>query len=276
MSNTPPWAHETIGATATKPAAAPPGSVPAAQRPSSSAPKRQRTGRGRLVTVLLSALVVVLVVAAGLLTWQAFTPDDIAAPLPASEFDRPVGTTVGATGQQPVTLQDGATGPGGISAMTVEKMAPNSLFIPAIGAYLPVEQDSTFVSSRYAGFETLRVPENARHGVRYASGAPMVGGDHGTTLIASHVSTKTGWGALRYLYRLKGGELIYTKDAAGKTQAWQMTRMRVENHTEFPQEYWSAEGTRQLVVVTCGGPMTATRHYTENVFAIATPVEVTA
>jgi hypothetical protein len=47
--------------------------------------------------------------------------------------------------------------------------------------------------------------------------------------------------------------------------------VRVEEHTNFPQEYWSKTGTRQLVVVTCGGRVSA-GHYDKNVFAIATPV----
>jgi len=156
--------------------------------------------------------------------------------------------------------------------MTVATMGPNSLFIPSLGIYMPVETSSTFVSSKYAGFDTLRIPSNPKHGVRYGAGAPMAGSEHGTTLIASHVSTSNGWGALRYLYKLKGGELIYTKDGNGRLQEWQMTRMRVEGHTSFPQEYWSSDGVRQLVVTTCGGKVSRGL-FTQNIFAIAAPVE---
>jgi len=218
------------------------------------------------VMIVLSAVAVVLVVLAGVFAWQALTPEDISAPAPASEFERPVdGEAVGPDGVQPVELDDG-------KQMTVADMAPNSLFIPAIGAYLPVESDATFVDSHYAGFSTLKVPKNPRHGVRYAAGAPMFGGDAGTTMVAAHVSMKTGWGALRYLYSLTGGEMIYTKDDAGQLQTWQLTKMRVENHTDFPQEFWSAEGARQLVVTTCGGTL-RNGHYDKNIFAIAVPID---
>jgi sorbitol-specific phosphotransferase system component IIBC len=89
--------------------------------------------------------------------------------------------------------------------------------------------------------------------------------------VASHVSQASGWGALRYLYTLRGGEIIYTKDASGHTQQWQLTQMRVLEHTDFPQDYWSKTGSRQLVVTTCGGTIRG-GHYDKNIFAIATPV----
>jgi sorbitol-specific phosphotransferase system component IIBC len=92
--------------------------------------------------------------------------------------------------------------------------------------------------------------------------------------VASHVSQASGWGALRYLYTLRGGEMIYTNDASGHTQQWQLTqmRMRMLEHTDFPQEYWSKDGVRQLVVVTCGGTIRS-GHYDKNIFAIAKPVD---
>lgn len=221
--------------------------------------------RKDLVTLLLSVLVVLLVASAGFLAWKAMTPEDVAAPVPATEFQRPVSAEpVGPDGTKPVDIGEG-------KRMSVADMAPNSLFIPGIGAYLPLESDQTFVESRYAGFDTLRVPKNPRHGVRYAAGAPLYGGDQGTTMVASHVSMKTGWGALRYLYTLTGGENIYTKDDVGQVQTWQLTQLRVEEHTEFPQEYWSAEGPRQLVVTTCGGRLSS-GHYDKNIFAIAVPI----
>ncbi len=50
--------------------------------------------------------------------------------------------------------------------------------------------------------------------------------------------------------------------------------MRVEDHTAFPQEYWSAEGERQLVITTCGGRVVGGQ-FKQNIFAIATPVDPT-
>lgn len=229
-------------------------------RPSSPEKKK-----GKAVTTALSILVVVLLVGAGLLAWQALIPEDVSAPVPESEFEMPLQEPVGATGEVPVPMDDG-------SQMTVADMEPGTMFIPALGVYMPVQSDATFVSSRYADFDTLKVPSNPRRAAHFAGGAPLAGGDAGTTLVAAHVSTGSGWGSLRFLYTLKGGELIYTKDADGNLQEWQLTKMRVEQHTDFPQEYWSAEGERQLVVTTCGGSMNPDRHFLKNIFAIANPV----
>ncbi|MCI4659740.1 class F sortase [Cryobacterium zhongshanensis] len=212
-------------------------------------------------------LVVVLVLAAGLLVWKAFTPESVDAPLPASQFENPASApATGPTGTDPVALDGGGS-------MSTAQMAPDTLFIPALGTYMPIEADKTVVASHYAGFETIKIPTDPTHGVRYAGGAPMFGGQTGTTLIVSHVSTRTAWGALRYLYRLQGGEMMYTKDAAGALQSWKLTQMRVEDHTKFPQEYWSPDGVRQLVVTTCGGTVGADHLFKQNIFAVAVPVD---
>lgn len=243
----------------------------------------------------MGVLVVLLVAAAGFLTWKAFSlpgPESIEAPLPAQEFTIPAGAVVGPTGMDPVEVNTagggdadgggadndggGSGGGGGASAtgtMTVAKMAPNTLFIPALGVYMPVEADSSFEASKYAGFETIKIPDDASRGVWYAGGAPMHGGDQGVTMIAAHVSTSSGWGTLKDLHRLTGGEMIYTTDAQGRRQSWQLTQMRVENHRDFPQEYWSAQGPRSLVVTTCGGRVNAQEYFQQNIFAVAVPVD---
>lgn len=270
MTDTPPWARGS-SATGFTPPTPTEHVFPSELRVTTSARPVEAVAqrKSRLVTVLLSLLVVALIVAAGVLVWKAFAPQqDVSAPLPASQYSQPAtGVAVGPTGTTPVATQDGG-GP-----MTVAKMAPSTLFIPSLGIYMPVEADSTFVASKYAGFDQIRIPSNPKHGVWYKAGAPMFSGSEGTTLIAAHVSNHNGWGALRYLYKIRAGAMLYTKDAAGQLQSWQMTRMRVEDHTAFPQEYWSAKGVRQLVVTTCGGQVDSQNLFTQNLFAIASPID---
>lgn len=273
MNSTPPWAQTPTGTGFSAPRASTTPATSAGllgRHIVRAAQEAQRSRSARMVSVFLVALIVALIAAAGGLAWRALVPEDMSAPVPAAGFEVAPGEPVGATGKALVDLQEGS--PGERRRMTVADMGKNSMFIPSLGVYMPLEQDSTFVSSHYAGFDTLRVPSNPWHGVRYSSGAPLYGGDAGTTLVASHVSNRTGWGALRHLYTLRGGELIYTKDADGQVQTWQLTRMRIENHTDFPQEYWSSEGERQLVVTTCGGTLRA-GNYDKNIFAIATPID---
>ncbi len=93
--------------------------------------------------------------------------------------------------------------------------------------------------------------------------------------MASHVSNVTGGGALRYLYTLTGGEMIYTKDAAGALQQWQLTTMKNRGTSRVPPGVLVGEGGAaarrdDLWRHPQGG------HYNDNIFAIATPVEVKA
>lgn len=96
----------------------------------------------------------------------------------------------------------------------------------------------------------------------------------GTTLVASHVSPASGWGALGYLYTLTVGDLVWTKDASGRLREWQLRSMRVEEDTNFPQDYSLKTFTRLLVVVTCSGHISG-GHHDKNVLAIANSVDPT-
>ena len=51
-----------------------------------------------------------------------------------------------------------------------------------------------------------------------------------------------------------------------------MTRVWNTDHKSFPQEYFSNEGERQLVLTTCGGRVNAQGYYRDNIFVIAKPV----
>lgn len=159
----------------------------------------------------------------------------------------------------------------GISHMAVSGMDPMSVFIPAIGAYSRVRGSAEFKSSRYANFQGIAVPSNPKRSVWFSGGAPLVGGDAGTTFIAGHVAHNGVWGAFRRLYRLRGGEVVWTKDEGSRTQRWQVVRIMTTKHTDFPQDFWSPFGERRLVIATCGGK--AHRgYYSQNIFAIAVPV----
>lgn len=225
------------------------------------AAKPRRSSKRKLVDRIIGGFVVTAVVAAGALVWLSMqAPESTAAPLPEKTFEVD-------------GVSEKVTGPLYDEAMPPEEMAPGTMSIPALGVYTVVENTQSFVSSQYAGFTSLAVPDDPQRSTWYNEGAPLAGGDEGATLVASHVSAWGEWGVLRYLYTLQGGEMIYTKDYDGKLQSWQVTAMRVEHHTEFPQEYWSAEGERYLVVTTCGGPLTSRGTFESNLFVIAHPVD---
>lgn len=232
-------------------------------------PARSRKGAGRrVVDALLAVVVVGALVAAGFLVWQSMQPpESVEAPLPESLFsDLQVDPNAVTGPAEEAVLPDGTT-------MTPEQMEPGSMLIPALGVYTVVEQAEEFVGTKYQGFTGLKIPKDPQRSSWYSGGAPLYGSDFGATLIASHVTGQGEWGVLRYLYTLTGGEMIYTKDYDGNVQSWQVTDMRTEYHTDFPQEYWSPEGERYLVVTTCGGSLTSWGTYQYNIFVIARPVD---
>ena len=95
----------------------------------------------------------------------------------------------------------------------------------------------------------------------------------GTTFLGSHSGYAGAWGAYINTAYLAGGETVRTKDGSGNLQRWQVNRVRYMHHTEFPQEYWNADGPRRLVLATCGGTVAADGIYSQNVFVEAKPVQ---
>lgn len=270
---------------------------PSAKQQKARGQKKQKPKKPRLLQTFVSLVVVlVLLGGGGFLVWQGTQgTGETEAPLPAEEIHVENPDIAGALGtdeevevftdpqREGTTFEDEDHGAeastaeeGSVpSSMTVEHMASNSVFMPAAGAYSQINADATFVDSRYTvEFQTLRVPSDPQQSVWYSQGAPLTGGDEGTTFLASHISASGVRGAFWNLHTLSGGEMVYTKDDQGAVQAWQVTQMRVLNHREFPQEYWNAEGQRQLVIATCGGQINDQGYFTDNVFAIAQPVDM--
>lgn len=254
----------------------------------------RRSAARSLLSTLATTLTVLLMLGGlgvgGYLVYQGMRPQEIDAPLPEAEVsvgaDAPVAGPDGTSDIALDELSDAAPGSAAsedeagsgsdTGAMSTDGMAPNSVFVPSLGAYSTITGESSFEESRYSNFDSLVIPDDPRKTAWYSEGAPLAGGDEGTTLLASHVSRGGVWGVFHDLYTVQGGELIYTKDANGVLQAWKITELRVEPHREFPADYWSAEGERRVVIATCGGEHNAEGYYSDNIFAVAVPVEVPA
>lgn len=160
--------------------------------------------------------------------------------------------------------------------MTVEKMAPLSYFIPSLGVYSQIVPTGDFNNTRYDAFQGLVVPDDPTKSAWYSAGGALAGnepGTQGTTLLAAHVIFNGKRGVLHELGTLEGGEIVYVKDSDGTLSAWKVVELRTLMHTEFPQEYWAADGERRLVVTTCVGYDPETKHYMKNIFAVAVPVD---
>lgn len=229
-------------------------------------------------------------VGGGLAVWKGMQLHQIDAPLPEQSVASGDGrTVVGPDGDKPVEVtlddgtvedgwDDGSTGTGGTGTdkggkkgkMAVPNMGNSSVFIPSLGACAPVLGTSQTKDSRHAGWQTLMIPTNPRKVSWYSGGADLAGGENGTTLLAGHIAYNGVNGAFRWLANTKPGNVVWTKNANGALQKWVVKDVFYKQQTDFPQSYWSGEGDRQLVMVTCGGPFVG-GHYQFNTFVRAIP-----
>jgi hypothetical protein len=265
-------------------------------------PSRKR----RLRLVALVAFVVLALGAGTVMVVAGNTPVAQDAPLPAiPDYIAPadqkpvgpdgIGDGRGPTAQNPypgaVRVENADTGGGEagwsssrnavpVTIMSTELMEPMSVFVPAAKMYSLARPSDSFGPSKYAGFSSIAVPDNPHRTVWHSAGGAMAGTNAdgspataGTTFLGSHSGYAGLWGAYVNVAYLKGGETVWTKDAKGELQRWQVNRVRYMPHTEFPQEYWSNTGVRRLVLTTCGGTAGADGIYNENVFVEAKPVE---
>lgn len=250
----------------------------------------RRRRRRTVGNVLIGLVVLVLVAGGGFAVWSGMQLRSIDAPLPPSAMSTGDGKTqVGDDGHKPVEvlLDDGSTGDGWSDGsdgaggsgtdkgskkgtMSLAKMDNSSVFVPAIGAYAPVLGTNQTKESRHAGWQTLMIPTNPRKVSWYSAGADLAGGTEGTTLLAGHIAYNGVNGSFRWLANVKVGNVAYTKNANGATQKWIADKVFYREQTDFPQSYWSAEGPRQLILVTCGGSF-ANGHYSKNVFVSFVP-----
>lgn len=273
-------------------------------------PRIRPSRRRRLALVAVVAFIVLALGAGTLMVVAGNTPMAQDAPLPAvpdyiaPADQKPVGPDgIGknpADGQGPtadnpypgaVRVENADTGGGDkgwtspryavpVTIMSTELMEPMSVFVPAAKMYSLARPSDSFIPSKYAGFDSITIPDNPHRTVWHAGGGAMAGinadgspATAGTTFLGSHSGYAGLWGAYVNVAYLKGGETVWTKDAQGKLQRWQVSRVRYMPHREFPQEYWDKTGPRRLVLTTCGGTSGADGVYNENVFVEAKPVE---
>lgn len=149
---------------------------------------------------------------------------------------------------------------------TTAPAVPTRLRIPAIGASLPVSP----VGLDADGAMELPVSPSAAGWYRFGPSP----GTPGATVIAAHVDAPgEGRGPLAGLVRLKKGDAIEV-DAAGTTRRYQVTEvLRIDKGELDVDAVFSRAGGERLHVVSCGGVFNrTTRHYEDNVIAIAVPV----
>lgn len=152
------------------------------------------------------------------------------------------------------------------TTMDPERMEPSRLYVPSIGVYTSLEP------VQFSG-GSLTIPEQPWVVGIDKDSAPVVA-PVGTTLLAGHVDISGTPGALARLAQAQPGAMVYVTDAQGQRSAFVTTSLQQYSKVALPRSIFEVTGTRQLAVVTCGGPVVeieGERHYRDNVVLTAVP-----
>lgn len=252
---------------------------------------------------LTLVVAVALVVGGVVIGWRSLDgPEPAAAPVPSRTFDvasptpdptrtaevaaipddPPSSTSSGASTHSRTSTHTGAsspttptsaatptsTGTGEVDQveMSPEGMAADRIYVPSLGIYASLT-DVSFSGG------SLTIPSQPwRVGIDVGS-APLES-RVGTTLLAGHVDLSGTPGALVRLSKAEPGALVYVTDEQGKRSAFVTTGLKSYSKVALPRSIFDVEGTRQLAVVTCGGPIMeqgGERHYRDNIVLTASP-----
>jgi len=177
------------------------------------------------------------------------SPPVTAAPLPEKTFNK---------SSVEVTAQPAAAAP---------ILSPSTLSIPSLGVTAPIVPGD-------ANGGSMILPISSKV-AEYSSAAPLTA-TKGSTVIAGHVNFADGSaGALGPLYKITQGAAIYATDVNGKTHEYKVTAMNVLSKQSLPYDIFRTAGSRQLVLVTCGGTIEKVNGvyvYTHNLVVTAEPV----
>lgn len=210
----------------------------------------------------------------GLIWWSTSGEAPVAAPVPRQTFavarPTPDGTrtaTVAPIPDDTPTSRPSTTSTASASSevvMSPGSMGPDRVYVPSLGVYAGLS------SVRFSG-GSLTIPrEPWRVGLDIDS-APLTSSS-GTTLLAGHVDLSGTPGALARLAEAEPGALVYVTDGEGVRRTFVTSSLQRYSKVALPRSIFAVDGPRQLVVVTCGGPVITIdgeRHYRDNVVLTA-------
>lgn len=242
----------------------------------------QVLGRSRWRRQLPLLLVITLALAGGvvLIVRGVQSHEPAAAPLPSATFNVPAGELPAVAlppletrpldpGQPPPAVSDVRPG------CTVA-VQPAHLVIGSLCLNGRIELTGTTSGG------ALDIPPDVHTIGMWDDGAPLVGAGaqpltQGTTLLAGHVNDfEQGNGTLYDLYKVAPGAVVYASDAAGHLTRWRVVAQSVVVKEALPRSVFAGPtGPRQLVLVTCGGPIVNIpgygNTYRDNVIVTAVP-----
>jgi hypothetical protein len=225
-------------------------------------PARPTIRRGGQVLPVLG-LVLLAVIGIVLLRTGHHRQAPTAAPLPAQVFAGITAHHALSHTQPAPTVQVTATKDPRVAG---DQLRPQRVYLPELGIDAPWVPEPLTAA-------TLAVPSDVHVvGLSRAGGSPD--GAIGTVVLDGHVNyVDQGPGALSPLYRAAPGQLVILTDATGRVSRWRISGLADPLKNDLDPGLFTATGPRRLVLITCGGRVTAGQ-YDRNVVVTALPESV--
>lgn len=120
----------------------------------------------------------------------------------------------------------------------------------------------------------MEIPDDGTRAGWYQYGA-NAGSGSGSVVLAGHVDTQEGLGAMAALREVSVGALVEVEMADGSVITYEVKGRETIAKNELPSdEIFARTGPERLTLITCGGPWRASESsYRDNVVVVATPVD---
>ncbi len=159
--------------------------------------------------------------------------------------------------------------PAGLEALRQDAAppAPVRLEISTVGLDVPLDA----VGVRSDGL--MEIPDDGDRAGWYRFG-PAPGSDQGAVVLAGHVDTPEGEGAMAVLADVEPGDQVTVWRSDGSSVIYEVVSRRSIDKRELPvEQVFARDGPPRLTLVTCGGPWRfAAESYRDNVVVDAVPV----
>lgn len=139
------------------------------------------------------------------------------------------------------------------SVSSLASRAPVKVQIPTLLTIESLGVSARVVAVGVAPDGQMEIPERGDQIGWYRHG-PAPGAAHGSAVLASHITTRTGWGVLAGLGELGRGDPIVVHTAAGEIHYTVRARAVVPKADLDTAELFARQGEHRLLIVTCGGP----------------------
>lgn len=220
----------------------------------------------------LLAISLLLMVAAGCGIATSGEPDDIGStapapapapapslePSPTEATDDPAAFAVPPASRSQAALARGGT----------RKSVPMRLLVDDVELDAPL--DPTGV--REDGL--MEIPDDGDRAGWYQYG-PSPGAGSGSVVLAGHVDTSEGLGAMAALRDVDLGAVVSVEMSDGTSQRYEIIGRETVEKDDLPtDEIFDRGGPERLTLITCGGPWRSeASSYRDNVVVVATPID---